>query len=315
MNISICITVLNEEKSIGSLLDSLLIQTKKADEIVIVDAGSEDRTPEIIKHYQKKDRSIKLLVEKGGIAHGRNAAIEIARYPIIAQIDAGCIAENDWLEKLVKPLEYDQVGVSAGFYTMTANSSLQKAMSVYLGIPPERFDTVSFLPSARSVAFKKEVWEKIGGFNEKLAHGGEDTQFFYSCVKTGIRTARVGEAKVIWEEIGNLTFKKFLGKLFNYSKGDAKAGIWYHPVQALASHNIKISLIFLRYFLGLFLLIYSYFMPVLLHLLVILVLLYLFYSVWKWCDVISNWRGRLWLPVIQISSDIAVMAGFVSGLC
>lgn len=318
MNISVCITVLNEEGSIGKLLDSLLVQTKKADEIVIVDGGSNDKTAEIIRHYQNlpagRQGKIKLLIEKGGIAHGRNVAIEIAKYPVIVSIDAGCIAEKDWLEKLVKPLEYEKVGVSAGFYTMAANSPLQRVMGVYLGIPPERFDPVSFLPSTRSVAFKKEVWEKVGGFDEKLTNGGDDTKFFYSCVKSGIRIARVGEAKVIWEEIDHLTFKDFAGKLFNHARGDARAGIWYHPVQALASHNIKVSFIFLRYILTMVLIILWLNGSFSTLYLSILVSLYLLYPIWKWRDVIKGWRGRLWLPVVQVASDMSVMSGFVSGL-
>lgn len=329
MNISICITVKNEEKWIGILLDSLLVQSKKADEIVIVDGGSEDKTTEIIKHYQKKNRDIKLLVEKGGIAHGRNTAIEIARYSIIAQIDAGCIAKPDWLEKLVRPFELSHppgvhsatfqeseagVGVSAGFYVMQADSALQEAMILYLGVNPKRFDPASFLPSARSVAFKKEVWEKVGGYDEKLEKGGEDTKFFISCVKTGIRIARVGDAKVIWEETKYFTLRDFFLKIFNYAKGDAKTKIWIYPIPGIMSHNIKIFYIFIRYLLGISLLIYSFTNPLFFWPLAGLFVLYIFWSVWKFKDIVNSWKVRVWIPIIQIISDIAVMMGFASGL-
>lgn len=315
MNISICITVKDEERGVGALLDSLLVQTKKADEIVIVDGGSIDKTVEIIRHYQKKNKEIKLLTEKGGIAHGRNTAIEIAKYPIIAQIDAGCIAKPNWLEKLVRPFELShlthlggdlrppseeyQVGVSAGFYEMIANSSLQRAMNLYLGVHPKRFNPSTFLPSARSVAFKKEVWEKIGGYDEKLEKGGEDTKFFISCVKNQIRMARVGDARVIWEETADYGVKDFFLKIFNYAKGDAKTKIWIHPIPGIMSHNIKILLVFIRYSLAVLLLFYY---PMVL---VLLVLLYLFMAFKK---------AGFWGIPLQIVSDMAVMLGFLYGI-
>jgi len=314
MKVSICITVKNEEKTISRLLDSLREQTKKPGEIVIVDGGSTDKTIEIIRHYQKKNKSIKLLVEKGGIAHGRNTAIDIAKYPAIAQTDAGCTANPDWLEKIIQPLEHGAIGVSAGFYVMRADTSLQKAMNLYLGIHPKRFSSVSFLPSARSVAFKKEVWEIVGGYDENLEKGGEDTKFFISCVKKKIRIARVGDAKVIWEEIKDLTLQTFFLKIFNYAKGDAKTKIWIYPIPGIMSHNIKILLIFIRYFLGMVLLIYSFTTPPLFHLFAGLFLLYIFWSIWKFRDIVNLWRVRVWIPVLQIISDIAVINGFASGL-
>lgn len=308
MNISICITVKDEERGVGALLESLLVQTKKADEIVIVDGGSIDKTVEIIRHYQKKNKQslatsggkkIKLLIEKGGIAHGRNTAIEIAKYPIIAQIDAGCIAKPDWLEKITEPFKHEAVGVSAGFYEMVANSSLQKAMNLYLGVHPKRFNPSTFLPSARSVAFKKEVWEKIGGYDEKLEKGGEDTKFFISCVKNQIRMARVGDARVIWEETKHFTLKDFFLKIFNYAKGDAKTRIWIHPISGIMSHNVKILLVFIRYLLAVLLLFYY---PLVL---VLLVLLYLFMALKK---------AGFWGIPLQIVSDMAVMLGFLYGI-
>lgn len=330
---SVVITVLNEEENIGRLINSLINQTKKADEIIVVDGGSSDRTVQIIKHYQKKNKKIKLLVEKGNIAHGRNTGIEVARHDIIATTDAGCIPHPDWLEKITRPFERihprgvhaatswesadtrqeSPVGLVAGFYEMPAGTPMQKAVSVFLGIPPERFDPSGFLPSTRSVAFSKDLWEKVGGFNERLDKAGEDTQFFYNIVKTGTRIIRVGEARVDWKEFENISFKQVMRKFFNYAKGDAQAGIWWHPTQKLSSHNIKVFFIFLRYLLGLALLIYSFIDHSFLPYLSILVSLYLFFPIWKWSDVIVDWRARFWLPVIQIFSDFAVMAGFIWG--
>lgn len=312
MKISVCITVFNEEGTIANLLDSLLSQSRKSDEIVIVDGGSQDRTLEIIKHYQKKDSRIRFLREKGSIAHGRNISIEIARNEIVALTDAGCIAKKDWLEKITEPFENEEVAFVAGFYEMTGNTALQRAAAVFHGIPQARFDPKHFVPSARSMAFRKKVWEEVGGFREKLERAGEDTLFNYEAIKKGFRPVRVKEAIVYWEV--PRTLKESILKFFFYAKGDAQAGIWWNPSQQLASHNIKITFIFLRYLIGFALLVLSFWYSRLPYLLVGIFGVYLFWSIWKWRDVVKDWRARIWLPLIQVSSDFAVMSGFLTGI-
>ena len=172
MNISICIITLNEEGTIASLLDSLLNQSRKAGEIVIVDGESTDNTVQIIRHYQKKYSGIKLLVEKCNRAKGRNLGIEIAKGNIIATTDAGCKIDKNWLRNLTSPFATGRVDVSAGFYHMVSGSagkmtSFQKASSVYLGTTPRKFDN-NFLPSSRSLSFTKKIWEEFGGFPENI---------------------------------------------------------------------------------------------------------------------------------------------------
>jgi hypothetical protein len=197
---------------------------------------------------------------------------------------------------------------------MAARNSLQQAMNVFHGVPPERFDPENFLPSARSVAFRKDLWLEVGGYSEKLEKTGEDTRFFYDIVKTKTRIARVEEAVVFWEEPKNYTLPTFLKKSYEYAKGDVRTGIWWHPSQRFTSHNIKVLAIFIRYIAGLALLTAILFRGLTPLALLVLLILYIFWSVWKWRDVITNWRVRFWLPVIQISSDIFVMSGFLVGL-
>ena len=131
MKVSVCFTVLNEERTISKLLQGLLEQTKKPDEIVIVDGGSSDKTVEIIRHFQKKDKSIKLVVEKCTIAEGRNLSINLAKNEMVALTDAGCEPYRDWLENLVYFLRHKEIGVVAGFYEMPAPTPLGRAISCY----------------------------------------------------------------------------------------------------------------------------------------------------------------------------------------
>src|SRR3990170_1428898 len=314
MKVSVCITVLNEEGSVGELLDSLLSQTKKPDEIIIVDGGSKDKTVELIRHYQKKDKRIRLLIEKGSTAHGRNTAIKTAKFPVIASTDAGCVAKRNWLEKITEPFKYQNVGLVAGFYEMEAQNPMQEAMNIFHGITPKMYDPIKFLPSARSVAFKRSVWVDVGGYSEKFEKAGEDTEFFYRLVKSSVKIVRVKEARVEWRETATFTLADSIKKFYQYSYGDAQAGIWWHPEKRLASHNIKISLIFLRYAFGLIFLLLSIVNPKILLILLILVVLYILWPFQKVYFLTNSWRAGFWGIPLQFIADFSVMAGFARGI-
>ena len=102
--VSIVMTVKNEEENISMILDSFLKQTYKFHEIVINDNGSDDRTINVIKEYQKIDARIKLVEsKKQSIGKGRNIAIKNSSGDILAIMDAGIYPQKDWLEKVVDP--------------------------------------------------------------------------------------------------------------------------------------------------------------------------------------------------------------------
>jgi glycosyltransferase involved in cell wall biosynthesis len=310
MKISVVLTVFNEEGSIGPLVESLITQTVKPDEIVIVDGGSNDKTVQIISHYQKKDGRIKLLKEKCTRAKGRNLGVEIAKNQIIAITDAGCVVHKDWLENITKPFNESRVDISAGFYKMTGGTPVSKAMSVFLGVTPRRFD-VNFLPSTRSMAFRKSAWEKVGGFPEGKGNSAEDTDFNYRSVKLGLKYSRVKTAVVEWGmpvKLGD-----FFYKIKEYAKWDARYGIWWHPTQRFGSHNIKALSILLRYLVGsaLFVLSIKYSS---LPFFAVLIFIYFFWAYRKIYLEFGDYKIAVWGPVLQVTSDIAVIEGLIIGL-
>lgn len=310
--VSVVVTVRNEERTVGMLIESILKQTRKASEVVMVDGGSGDRTVEIIKKYQKKSKEIRLIVEKGTIAHGRNTAVKRANNEIIAQIDGGCVAREDWLEKIVKPLEDQTVGLAAGFYEMTGEGDFQKVIRGYFGVTPEKYDEKSFMPSARSVAFRKKVWKEVGGYEEGLAGAGEDTLFNYRVLKEGIKTIRVKGAVVDWEL--PKTWGEAVRKWYGYAKGDGQALIWWHPAQRYATHTLKIWGVYVRYLIAVGLVIMGERENIYWYLLIFMGIIYAGWIIKKNRDAARDAGAILWLTGVQVSSDLAVMAGFLSGL-
>ncbi|MBU0998067.1 glycosyltransferase [Patescibacteria group bacterium] len=311
MKVSICITVLNESETVDELMSSLVSQMTKRYEVIIVDSGSNYKTVKIINFFQKENKSLVFLKEKCNRAKGRNLAIDMAKNEIIVMTDAGCIPTKNWLKNITKPFLFSNVDVVAGFYHMIYKNKLQKAESFFLGVLPKNFSN-DFLPSTRSIAFKKEIWEKVGGFPEYLDEAAEDTVFNYKLIKNNAKFARVKNAIVEW---GMPEFiKDYFKKIFTYAKSDAKTKIWIFPGKGLTSHNIKSFFVILRYlvFWGLLILtITKLLSPFYLYFVLFVYIIYIFRKVYI---AFGEFDTALLGIFVQFITDFAVITGFLSGL-
>jgi glycosyltransferase involved in cell wall biosynthesis len=308
--VSLVITTLNEEKTIAKLLDSLLIQSKKPDEIIIIDSDSTDDTAGIVRHYQKKYKLIKLHSENMARAEARNLGVELSKNGLIAMTDAGCVAEKDWLKNLTAPFANPEIDVAAGFYKMTGDSGLQKAMSVFLGVLPHQFGA-DFLPSTRSVAFTKKIWERVGGFPENLEGAAEDTVFNQKLLSENSKFTRVKKAVVRWGMPKNLY--QFFSKVKTYSEGDVLSKIWINKQYYLMSHNVKALSVVLRYLLFLIILVWGIINSTL-PFFYLLIIIYFFWSYRKVFIAFGEFKTAVWGPVVQVASDVAVISGFFRGI-
>jgi GT2 family glycosyltransferase len=162
------------------------------------------------------------------------------------------------------------------------------------------------------MAFRKSAWEAVGGFPEGKGNSAEDTDFNYKAVQLGLKYARVKSAVVEWGMPENL--RDFFQKIKAYAKWDVRYGIWWHPSQRLASHNIKALFVLLRYLVAVIFLIYCTIHPPLLVYWFIGLLVYFLWAFRKVYLEFGDYHTALWGPVLQITADFAVMSGFIEGL-
>lgn len=107
--ISVIVPVYNVEKTIRKCLDSILSQTYKNLEIILVNDGSTDNSGDICKEYYKKDSRIVMInKQNGGLSSARNAALDVMNGSYVAFVDSDDWIENNFIEKLYEDIcEFD----------------------------------------------------------------------------------------------------------------------------------------------------------------------------------------------------------------
>ncbi|HUE75732.1 MAG TPA: glycosyltransferase [Chloroflexota bacterium] len=225
--VSVIATVLNEEGSIDALLRSLMAQTRPPDEIVIADGGSHDGTVAAIVAAQGAGAPIRLIELPGAnISMGRNAAILAASGDIIACTDAGVRLEPTWLHEIVAPFcdpGNANVDVVSGFFNPDPRTIFEAAMGATVLPDVSDVDPEKFLPSSRSVAFRKRAWQSVGGYPEWLDYC-EDVVFDLALREAGCRFVFNPSARVHFRPRGSL--RSFFKQYFQYARGDGKANLW-----------------------------------------------------------------------------------------
>ena len=222
--ISLIVTVLNEGESIHRLMRSLACQTFKPDEVVIVDGGSQDDTVAAIRSYADQ-LPLRVLVEPGcNISAGRNRAIIAAQGDIIAVTDAGVELHPGWLEQITRPLlENPSLNVVSGFFDAAPQTVFEAAMGAAVLPLVDEVNPHTFLPSSRSIAFRKSAWEKAGGYPEWLDYC-EDLILDFRLRAVAGNFGFAPDARVNFRPRGSL--KAYFKQYYRYARGDGKADLW-----------------------------------------------------------------------------------------
>lgn len=307
MRVSLIVTTLNEEASISALLESVLAQSRLPDEMVIVDAGSRDRTREVVASFQGR-LPIRLLEEPGcNIARGRNLAIQAASGEIIASTDAGVRLSPHWLTSLLETLTSSQASVVAGFFVADPRTVFERAMGATVLPHLSEIDPSQFLPSSRSVAFTKEAWKAVGGYPDWLDYC-EDLIFDLKLKQAGYSFAWAPKALAYFRPRSNL--RSFFLQYYRYARGDGKADLWWKR------HLLRYS----AYLIAVLILAAGFSYPLLWVPLLLGVALYLYRP---YCRLSGMMRGLspleklqtiLYPPIIRLTGDAAKMLGYPVGL-
>lgn len=164
MSTSVVIPTYNEAENIEACLKSLLNQSKKADEIIIIDDGSTDNTVEIASKFPVSV----IKSNHGGPGNSRNLGASKAKGDILVFVDADMTFDNSFLEKLTKPIVEGHTRGVFNTREFVANYDHPLARSWNLNnglLGKERMDPESFEDSEDFRAILKSDFLKVGGFD------------------------------------------------------------------------------------------------------------------------------------------------------
>lgn len=158
--ITIVVPIFNVEKYLRRCLNSIIEQTYKNLEIILVDDGSTDDSPIICDEYKKKDNRITVIHKKnGGLSEARNTGINIAKGKYIGFVDSDDWIEIDMYEKMYKKMIEENADIAiCGRVVEYSNRTSKKWYNENYMIM-NNIDAIVALDSFKS--FDMAAWDKL----------------------------------------------------------------------------------------------------------------------------------------------------------
>ncbi|HEY77303.1 MAG TPA: glycosyltransferase [Thermoflexia bacterium] len=229
--ISVVIPVHNGEETLEACLAALERQTvdRSRYEVIVVDDGSTDRTPEIARRH-----SVHLIrQEQAGPAVARNRGAEAARGQILLFTDADCIPAPDWIARMVAPFRDPEVVGAKGVYRTHQQGWVPRFVQVEYEERYRRMagrERIDFVDTY-SAAYRRDVFLANGGFDPLFPTPSvEDQEFSFRLARKGYRLVFVPDAVVYHRHDQNLA---------EYWRRKFRIGYWktlllrWHPERAV----------------------------------------------------------------------------------
>lgn len=211
--VSVILLTKNSAQTIEKSLGSIFEQTRKPDEVVVVDGGSSDGTLDIVDKYP-----IKIVNEPGlGFGHARNLGVKNAEGDIVFFIDSDCYADPKWIEKMLLHFADPEIAGTTGktclwntddgvarFLACVGNRMEMPTQRAYVKIAP-----------TMNLALRRDAILEVGGFDETFVRC-EDAELTY---KVSQRYKIIYEPEaVIWFR-GSPTLRVASHKCFRHFTG------------------------------------------------------------------------------------------------
>lgn len=195
---SVIIPTLNEEKFLPLLLDSLVSQTNKNFEVIVVDGKSEDKTVKIAQTYKAKLPSLTVVPSKRGLPIQRNAGAKAARGKWFVFSDADSIVVPYFIDRITQFITKENPSVFATWFQpdSTNNKDAMYTLLGNLSVELMIFFKRPF-PLGPLACFRRDVFEGVGGYDETHQYH-EDVDLGLRLRKKGVPFSLLRETLFVW---------------------------------------------------------------------------------------------------------------------
>ncbi|MEY2565793.1 MAG: hypothetical protein QOE35_322 [Actinomycetota bacterium] len=222
--VSVVVATYNRADRLERLLGCLGAQEVDGGfEVVVVDDGSTDGTPEVVARHSRTSRfplRMVRLPQNGGVGAARNAGWRAASGRVIAFTDDDCMPARGWLEVLVSGLAESDIAQG-----LTAIDPEHLRDIGPFGHTVEVLGETGFYETC-NIAYRREWLERMAGFEESFRTYAEDTDLAWRAKKAGARTAFMPNA-VVYHDVRPSSFRAHLRQVRR--RGAIVPAIRRHP--------------------------------------------------------------------------------------
>lgn len=229
--VSIIIPTLNSDRTIGKCLESIKNQSYKNIEIIIIDAGSKDKTIDVAKEYGVDIYTL----NNSGMSEATNYGVKKSKGLYIYRVDSDVIIDKTLVSEAIVKCEieeYDGVCIfwlpddSLGFW-----SKIRKTLFESYIHDPTYVGSIKYNKNLLGARFlKKEVFMEVGGYNEKVPLAGEDYEFYNRLADTNFKFGLISSKE---KHIGEPT------SLLDIYKKNIRYGFSLNELSIEGKHGIK----------------------------------------------------------------------------
>ena len=202
--VSVLLSTYNSESTIEESLISLLNQTYKNLEILIVDDGSTDNTEEICKKFQLNDERILLFSNKKniGLTKSLNSLAQKASGSLIARQDADDVSLPERIEKQIQFMNKKKLDAVTTRSLVKQNNKKRPGISFYI---PNKLLINRKNPFIHgTLIIKENVFKDIGYYDERF-YFAQDYKLFYDLLNKGYKVKTLNEALYILNTENNIS--------------------------------------------------------------------------------------------------------------